>query len=83
MVSEAFTQSCERFIEIRNQSLSFFGFKSHAKTTPDLNSAIKAINAIAGNCTGFRDKGTPELPLYRLKTDNDIQELFDPIGQKK
>ena len=34
-------QSCERFIEIRNQSLSLFGFKSHAKTTPDFNSAIK------------------------------------------
>ena len=30
-----------------------FGFKSHAKTTPDLNSAIKAINAIAGNWCGY------------------------------
>ena len=113
MVSEAFTQSCERFIEIWNQSLSLFGFKSHAKTTSDLNSAIKAINAIAGNwCsytiksdkkrigpkrqqvkqylywinrqpynnTGFGDKGASELPLYRLKSDNDIQELFDSIG---
>ncbi|CAB4386472.1 unnamed protein product [Rhizophagus irregularis] len=116
MVSEAFTQLCERFIEIRNQSLSLFGFKSHAKTTPDLNSAIKAINAIAGNwcsytiksdkkrigpkgqqvwqysyqinrqpynSTGFGDKGAPELPPYRLKTDNDIQELFNSIGQEK
>ncbi|GBB96825.1 hypothetical protein RclHR1_28460001 [Rhizophagus clarus] len=56
MVSEAFTQSCERFIEIRNQSLSLFGFKSHAKTTPDLNLAIKAINAIAGNWCGYTIK---------------------------
>ena len=116
IVSEVFMQSCERFIEIRNQSLLLFGFKSHAKTTPDLNSAIKAINAIAGNwcgytiksdkkrigpkgqqvwqysyrinrqpynSTGFGDKGAPELPPYRLKTDNDIQELFDSIGQDK
>ena len=116
IVLEVFVQSCERFIEIRNQSLSLFGFKSHAKTTPDLNSAIKAINAIAGNwygytiksdkkrigpkgqqvwqysyrinrqpynSTGFGDKGAPELPPYRLKTDNDIQELFDSIGQEK
>ncbi len=49
IISEAFVQSCERFIEIRNQSLLFFGFKSRAKETPDLKSAIKAINAIAGN----------------------------------
>ncbi|RIA82847.1 hypothetical protein C1645_834709 [Glomus cerebriforme] len=41
--------------------------------TSDLKSAIKAINTIA-------DKGTPEFPPYRLKTDNDIQELFDSIG---
>uniref|UniRef100_U9SLP9 Uncharacterized protein n=1 Tax=Rhizophagus irregularis (strain DAOM 181602 / DAOM 197198 / MUCL 43194) TaxID=747089 RepID=U9SLP9_RHIID len=80
IVSEAFVQSCERFIEIRNQFLSLFGFKSHAKTTPDLNSAIKAINA---KNTGFGDKGAPELPPYRPKTDNDIQELFDSIGQDK
>ncbi|EXX53158.1 hypothetical protein RirG_246580 [Rhizophagus irregularis DAOM 197198w] len=82
-------------------SLSLFGFKSHAKTTPDLNLTIKAINAIAGpkgqqvwqysyrincqpyNSTGFGDKGAPELSPYRLKTDNDIQELFDSIGQEK
>ncbi|GBC19783.2 hypothetical protein GLOIN_2v1842826 [Rhizophagus irregularis DAOM 181602=DAOM 197198] len=32
---------------------------------------------------GFGDKGTPELPPYRPKTDNDIQELFDSIGQDK
>jgi len=113
IISEAFAQSCERFMEIRNQSLLLFGFKSRAKETPDLKSAIKAINAIAGNwCgytvksdkkrigpkgqqvwqysyqinhrpyngTGFGDKGAPELPPYRPKTDNDIQELFDSIG---
>ncbi|RGB21868.1 hypothetical protein C1646_777094 [Rhizophagus diaphanus] len=116
IVSEALIQSCERFIEIRNQSLSLFGFKSYAKTTLDLNSAIKAINAIAGNwcgytiksdkkrigskgqqvrqysyrinrqpynSTGFEDKGALELPPYRPKPDNDIQELFDSIGQDK
>ncbi|CAB4373212.1 unnamed protein product [Rhizophagus irregularis] len=113
IASESFIRSCERFIEIRNQSLLLFGFKSYAKETPDLKSAIQAINAIAGNwCgytvesdkkkigprgqqvkqysyrinhqpyngTGFGDKGAPELPSYRLKTDNDIQELFDSIG---
>ena len=46
---ESFMQSCEKFIEIRNQSLLLFGFKSCAKETPDLHSAIKTINAIAGN----------------------------------
>ncbi|CAI2194502.1 20321_t:CDS:2, partial [Funneliformis geosporum] len=56
IVSEAFVQSCEKFIEIRNQSLLLFGFKSHAKTTPDLNLAIKAINAIAGNWCGYTIK---------------------------
>ena len=49
IVLEAFVQSCKKFIEIRNQSLLLFSFKSHAKITPDFNSAIKAINAIAGN----------------------------------
>ncbi|CAB4376040.1 unnamed protein product [Rhizophagus irregularis] len=116
IISEAFAQSCERFIEIRSQSLLLFGFKSRAKEIPDLHSAIKTINAIAGNwcgytiesdkkrigpkgqqvrqysyrinrqpynSTGFGDKGAPELPPYRLKTDNDIQELFDSIGQDK
>jgi len=111
--SESFMRSCEKFIEIRNQSLLLFGFKSRAKETPDLHSAIKTINAIAGNwCgyyvesdkkrigpkgqqvrqysyrinrrpyngTGFGDKGAPELPPYRSKTDNEIQELFDSIG---
>ncbi|CAI2200324.1 17248_t:CDS:2, partial [Funneliformis geosporum] len=56
MVSEAFMQSCERFIEIRNQSLLLFGFKSRAKETPDLKSVIKAINAIAGNWCGYTIK---------------------------
>ena len=113
IISEEFAQSCERFMEIWNQSLLLFGFKSHAKETPDLKSAIKAINTIAGNWCGytvksdkkrigpkgqqvwqysyqinhwpyngivFGDKGAPELSPYRLKTDNDIQELFDFIG---
>src|SRR5205823_278528 len=89
IISEVFAQSCERFMEIRNQFLLLFRFKSRAKETSDLKSAIKAINAIAGNwCinrrpyngTGFGDKGAPELPPYRPKTDNDIQELFDSIG---
>ena len=56
IVSEAFVQSCERFIEIRDQSLLLFGFKSHAKAIPDLKSAIKAINAIAGNWCGYTVK---------------------------
>ncbi|CAB4376826.1 unnamed protein product [Rhizophagus irregularis] len=46
-------RSCERFIEIRNQSLLLFGFKSRAKEIPDLHSAIKTINAIAGNWCGY------------------------------
>ncbi|GBC12170.2 hypothetical protein GLOIN_2v1842826 [Rhizophagus irregularis DAOM 181602=DAOM 197198] len=116
IISETFTQSCERFIKVLDQSLLLFGFKSRAKVTSDLNSAIRAINAIAGNWCGytvkinrkkigpkekqvwersyqinrqpydglgFGDKGTPELPPYRPKTDNDIQELFDSIGQDK
>jgi hypothetical protein len=49
IILEAFAQSRERFIEIRNQFLLLFGFKFHAKETPDLKSAIKAINAIASN----------------------------------
>ena len=49
IVSETFTQSCERFIEIQDNSLLLFGFKSRAKKIPDLNLAIKAINAITSN----------------------------------
>ncbi|RGB35011.1 hypothetical protein C1646_759823 [Rhizophagus diaphanus] len=49
IISETFTQSCERFIKVLDQSLLLFGFKSHAKVTSDLNSAIRVINAIAGN----------------------------------
>ncbi|CAI2190575.1 11466_t:CDS:2, partial [Funneliformis geosporum] len=56
IVSETFMQSCERFIEIRNQSLLLFGFKSRAKATPDLKSAIKAINAITGNWCDYTVK---------------------------
>ncbi|PKC55497.1 hypothetical protein RhiirA1_475509 [Rhizophagus irregularis] len=77
---ENLEKSVAEDLQIRNQSLSLFGFKSYAKTTPDLNSAIKAINA---KNTGFGDKGAPELPPYRPKPDNDIQELFDSIGQDK
>ncbi|CAI2187733.1 4033_t:CDS:2 [Funneliformis geosporum] len=42
--------------EIRNQSLLFFSFKSCAKETPDLKSAIKAINVIACNWCGYTIK---------------------------
>ncbi|PKK48278.1 hypothetical protein RhiirC2_803567, partial [Rhizophagus irregularis] len=99
--SESFMRSCEKFIEIQNQSLLLFGFKSCAKEIPDLHSAIKTINAIAGNWCGytvesdkkrigpkgqqpyngigFGNKDAPELPSYRPKTDNVIQELFNSI----
>src|SRR6266496_2408146 len=56
IVSEAFAQSCERFIELLDQSLLLFGFKSRAKVTLDLNSAIRVINAIAGNWCGYTVK---------------------------
>ena len=46
IISEAFAQSCERFMEIRNQSLLLFGFKSHAKETPDLNTGKKPIDRV-------------------------------------
>jgi hypothetical protein len=36
--------------------LLLFGFKSRAKKTPDLKSAIKAINAIAENWCGYTVK---------------------------
>ena len=51
-------RSCEKFIEIRNQSLLLFGFKSHAKEKPDLKSVVKAINAIAGNWCGYTIKSS-------------------------
>ena len=41
------------------------------------------INRQPYNSTGFGDKGAPELPPYRPKPDNDIQKLFDSIGQDK
>ncbi|RGB22106.1 hypothetical protein C1646_776638 [Rhizophagus diaphanus] len=56
IVSETFTQSCKRFIKLLDQSLLLFGFKSHAKITSDLNSAIRAINAIAENWCGYTIK---------------------------
>ena len=43
-------------MEIQNQSLLLFGFKSRAKETPDLKSARKAINAIADNWCGYTVK---------------------------
>ncbi|CAG8749569.1 25777_t:CDS:1, partial [Gigaspora rosea] len=60
-VKVAFEASRERFIEIRNQSLLLFGFKSRAKEIPDLNSAIKAINAIVGNWCGYTIKSKRKL----------------------
>ncbi|CAI2190923.1 1091_t:CDS:2 [Funneliformis geosporum] len=36
IVSKAFTQSCEKFIEIRSQFLLLLGFKSRAKEKSDL-----------------------------------------------
>ncbi len=41
------------------------------------------INRQPYNGTGFGDKDAPELLPYRSKMDNDIQELFDYIGQDK
>ena len=41
------------------------------------------INQQPYDSLGFEDKGVSELPPYRSKTDNDIQELFDSIGQNK
>ncbi|CAJ0847115.1 9_t:CDS:2 [Entrophospora sp. SA101] len=60
-VKVAFEASREKFIEIRSQSLLLFGFKSHAKEMPDLNSAIKAINAIVGNWCGYTIKSERKL----------------------
>ncbi|CAJ0870776.1 7690_t:CDS:2 [Entrophospora sp. SA101] len=60
-VKVAFETSRKRFIELRNQSLLLFGFKSRAKETPDLKSAIKAINAIVGNYCGYTIKSKRKL----------------------
>ncbi|CAG8593211.1 8186_t:CDS:2, partial [Scutellospora calospora] len=38
-----FEASRKKFIEIRSQSLLFFGFRSCAKEIPDLKSAIKNL----------------------------------------
>ncbi|CAJ0899263.1 8611_t:CDS:2, partial [Entrophospora sp. SA101] len=79
------------FTELRNQYLLLFGFKSRAKEMPDLKSAIKAINAIAGNYCGLgfdnkdeitrysRDPITPVLPPYKPKMTDEVQNLFDSI----
>ncbi|CAG8849397.1 26896_t:CDS:2, partial [Gigaspora margarita] len=85
MVSEAFTQSYERFIEIRNQSLLLFGFKSRAKKIPDLNSAIKAINAIVSNWCGYTIKSNrksigpkgQQVWEYSYKIN---RQLYDGLG---
>ncbi|CAG8505342.1 8495_t:CDS:2 [Scutellospora calospora] len=45
---------------------------STIEAIPNLNSAIKAYDGL-----GFEDKGAPELLLYRLNTDNEVQKLFD------
>src|SRR5207253_6017030 len=60
-VKVAFETSREKFIEIRSQALLLFGFKSRAKETPDLKSAIKAINAIVGNWCGYTIKSERKL----------------------
>ncbi|CAJ0902392.1 14640_t:CDS:2, partial [Entrophospora sp. SA101] len=60
-VKVVFEASREKFIEIRNQSLLLFGFKSRAKEIPDLKSAIKAINAIVGNWCGYTIKSERKL----------------------
>nr|CAG8587740.1 8386_t:CDS:2 [Entrophospora candida] len=90
-VKVAFETSRERFIELRNQSLLLFGFKSRAKEMPELESAIKAINAIAGNYCGLgfdnqdeitrysRDPITPVLPPYKPKMTGEVQNLFDSV----
>ena len=61
VISESFAQSCEKFIELWNQSLLFFSFKFHAKKKPDLTSAIKTINAIIVNWCGYIIKSEQKL----------------------
>ena len=46
IVSESFIWFCKRFIEIQNQSLLFFSFKSYVKETSNLHLAIKTINEL-------------------------------------
>nr|CAG8637884.1 6271_t:CDS:2 [Entrophospora candida] len=55
--------------------------QSCTREIPDLKSAIKAIKAIVGNYCGYtiKNKGAPMLPLYKPKTADEIQELFDVI----
>ncbi|KAF0464963.1 helicase [Gigaspora margarita] len=60
-VKVTFEASRDRFIEIRSQALLLFGFNSRAKEIPDLNSAIKAINAIVGNWCGYTIKSKRKL----------------------
>ncbi len=65
--SESFMRSCEKFIEIQNQSLLLFGFKSRAKEKLDLKSVVKAINAIAGNWCGYTIKSSRKKIGFRKK----------------
>ena len=85
IVSKTFTQSCERFIEVLDQSLLLFGFKSCAKVTSDLNSAIRAINAIVGNWCGYTVKinrkkiGSKEKQVWERSYQINWQ-LHDDLG---
>ncbi|GES92569.1 hypothetical protein GLOIN_2v1762477 [Rhizophagus clarus] len=84
--SESFMRSCEKFIEIRNQTLLLFGFNDKKRIGPkgqQVRQYSYRINRQPYNGISFRDKGAPELPPYRSKADNEIQELFDSIGQEK
>ncbi|CAG8579886.1 9643_t:CDS:10, partial [Scutellospora calospora] len=76
-VKVAFEVSRERFIEIRNQSLLLFGFKSRAKEIPDLNSAIKTINAIYSyqiNRNSYKKRGFDNQEKITA-----IKDLFDSV----
>ncbi|KAF0405054.1 helicase [Gigaspora margarita] len=94
-VKVVFEASCEKFIEIRNQSLLLFGLKSHTKEIPDIKSAIKAINAIVNNYCGFDNQEeviarklgnskyhsiVPVLLSYKPKISDEIQDIFDSIS---
>ncbi|CAG8603583.1 2791_t:CDS:2, partial [Diversispora eburnea] len=84
----------EKIIKIREDALLLFGFKTRAKGLPDLNVAIKFINAILNNGAGFKTQEEiiaiklnnpnyhptgPIFPLYKLELINETQELFDSI----
>ncbi|CAG8602728.1 349_t:CDS:2, partial [Scutellospora calospora] len=96
-IKVAFKASHEKFIEIRSQALLLFSFRSRVKKILDLKSAIKAINAIVGNCRSFNNQeeviarklNNPEycpiasvLPSYKPKVSNEIQNLFEYVEHK-